>query len=153
MCWEKSKQFEYLDSYSTYQQPFVFHLTGIILYFFCLSCATEVEAFEYLDSCSKCKHTFALYCFWFKHILLYQYTKGLGMAILRHKPSPEYICLKSFYHGSLVSWINLILVALKIIKWLLTSTYGRLMFLLFKCRKRLLWGSVSHKRLNGSKWN
>ena len=25
---------------------------------------------------------------WFKHILLYQYTKGLGMATLRHKPSP-----------------------------------------------------------------
>jgi len=33
---------------------------------------------------------------WFKHILLYQYTKGLGMATLRHKPSPE-----------LMSWVLL----------------------------------------------
>ena len=30
---------------------------------------------------------------WFKHILLYQYTKGLGMATLRHKPSPDILIL------------------------------------------------------------
>ena len=30
------------------------------------------------------------YKYSFKHILFYQYTKGLGIAILRHKPSPVY---------------------------------------------------------------
>ena len=36
----------------------------------------------------KCQKVSPLFSCWFKHILLYQYTKGLGMAILRHKPSP-----------------------------------------------------------------
>ena len=37
---------------------------------------------------------------------------------------------------------------------LLTSTnLWWLMLLYSKCRKRLLWGSISRKRLNGSEWN
>ena len=34
-------------------------------------------------------HYFCFFFLQFKHILLYQYTKGLGMATLRHKPSPD----------------------------------------------------------------